>query len=62
MSQHKPACTDKTYQVNRDNLPISCPTDEMVLWNAHPKVYLPLEETGQATCPYCGAKYVLEDD
>ncbi|MCU0972309.1 MAG: zinc-finger domain-containing protein [Gammaproteobacteria bacterium] len=27
----------------------------------HPRVFLPIEKTGQATCPYCGAQYVLED-
>lgn len=31
----------------------------MYLWNSHPKVYLPIEETGAAKCPYCGATYEL---
>ncbi|TDJ10768.1 MAG: zinc-finger domain-containing protein, partial [Gammaproteobacteria bacterium] len=26
-----------------------------------PKVYLPIEETGEAKCPYCGAEYTLAD-
>ncbi len=34
----------------------------MYLWNSHPKVYLPVQETGEATCPYCGALYYLEQD
>jgi uncharacterized Zn-finger protein len=34
----------------------------MSLWNSHPKVYLPIEKTGEAKCPYCGATYVLEAD
>jgi uncharacterized Zn-finger protein len=34
----------------------------MYLWNAHPQVYLPVEETGEAKCPYCGAQYVLQAD
>ena len=33
----------------------------MYLWNSHPKVFLPIEETGEAKCPYCGAVYYLED-
>jgi len=31
----------------------------MALWNSHPKVYLPIEASGSAKCPYCGAQYVL---
>jgi uncharacterized Zn-finger protein len=31
----------------------------MYLWNSHPRVYLPIEATGEAKCPYCGAAYVL---
>ena len=34
---------------------------EMALWNSHPRVYLPIEKTGRALCPYCGAEYRLED-
>lgn len=58
----KPACTEKDHIVRRSDLPLSCPTDEMELWNAHPKVYLPIEETGSETCPYCGTHFVLQDD
>jgi uncharacterized Zn-finger protein len=50
----------KQYVVKRDQLPLSCPSDEMRVWDSHPKVYLPLEETGKAKCPYCDAQYVLE--
>ena len=48
------------YVVSRDELPLSCPTPEMHLWNSHPRVYLPIEKTGEAKCPYCGAEFVLE--
>ena len=58
--KEKPACTKKKYLVHPRDLPLSCPTDDMVLWNAHPKVYLPIEETGSETCPYCGSNFVLE--
>ena len=51
--------TQKQYQVHHKDLPLACPLPEMSLWNAHPRVYLPIEETGQATCPYCGTHFVL---
>ena len=47
------------YAVTRADLPLSCPMPGMYLWNSHPKVYLPIEETGRAKCPYCGAIYSL---
>jgi uncharacterized Zn-finger protein len=34
----------------------------MYLWNSHPKVYLPIAETGEAKCPYCGAEYSIGKD
>lgn len=58
----KPACSEQMYTVTAKDLPLSCPTDEMILWNAHPKVYLPIEQSGDETCPYCGTRYVLQDD
>lgn len=47
--------------LSREDLPLSCPRPEDELWNMHPRVYLPIEKTGEATCPYCGAHYILED-
>ena len=61
-AKKKPACTKKKYTVRHKDLPLSCPTDGMELWNAHPKVYLPIEKTGTETCPYCGSVFVLKDD
>jgi len=57
----KPANTERLYKVRRADLPLSCPTPEMALWNSHPRVYLPIEQTGHALCPYCGAQFELED-
>ncbi len=51
----------KTYEVSQADMPVSCPLPEMTLWNSHPKVYLPLEATGKARCPYCSADFVLID-
>lgn len=48
------------YDVTRDDLPLHCPLPSMSLWNSHPRVYLPIEETGQAKCPYCGAEFTLK--
>ncbi len=53
---------EKRYEVTRKDLPLSCPLPGMPLWCAHPRVYLPVEETGRARCPYCGAEYELVDD
>lgn len=47
------------YEVTAADLPLSCPMPGMYLWNSHPKVYLPIHETGEEKCPYCGAVYVL---
>ena len=41
------------------DLPLSCPMPSMSLWNSHPRVYLPIEATGWAKCPYCSAEFVL---
>lgn len=57
-----PANAQHSYQVRRSDLPLSCPMPGMYLWNSHPKVYLPIEETGAAKCAYCGAQYFLTDD
>ena len=57
----RPANAEKTYQVSRADLPLSCPLPDMTLWDSHPKVYLPIEASGKATCPYCGACFELID-
>lgn len=49
------------YKIQRSELPLHCPLDSMSLWNTHPRVYLPIEATGKAVCPYCGTKYELID-
>ncbi|QIK80499.1 zinc-finger domain-containing protein [Lysobacter sp. HDW10] len=50
------------HEVKRADLPLSCPTPQMALWNAHPRVYLPIEaDGGEVSCPYCGAHYKLID-
>ncbi len=55
-----PANAQNRYEVTAADLPVHCPMPGMSLWNSHPRVYLPLEEAGEARCPYCGAMYVLK--
>jgi uncharacterized Zn-finger protein len=57
----KTACSQHIYEVTTAALPLSCPMPSMRLWDAHPKVYLPIEKTGHAQCYYCGAEYILTD-
>lgn len=52
--------TSRYIEVSSDDLPLHCPTPEVRLWNAHPRVYLPLEQEGEALCPYCGTLYRLK--
>ena len=51
--------TQRDIEVTAAELPLHCPMPSMILWNAHPRVYLPIHETGTALCPYCGTKYTL---
>jgi len=55
-----PANAQNRYEVSRTDLPVHCPMPGMSRWNSHPRVFLALEETGEARCPYCGAMYVLK--
>ncbi|HUG73932.1 MAG TPA: zinc-finger domain-containing protein [Steroidobacteraceae bacterium] len=54
-----PANSSRTYEVEPSDLPLACPMPQMSLWNSHPRVYLPIEATGSAKCPYCGAEFTL---
>jgi len=56
------ANADRVQRVTRTDLPLHCPLPSMYLWNSHPKVFLPIEVTGEATCPYCSTAYRLVDD
>lgn len=58
--QGKPANQMKVYQITKKDLPLSCPTKDRVVWNSHPRVYLPIESTGRVRCPYCSAEFILE--
>ncbi|MDV6343625.1 MULTISPECIES: zinc-finger domain-containing protein [unclassified Nitrosomonas] len=47
-------------EITEDDLPLHCPIPSMRLWNGHPRVFLPIEATGEALCPYCGTLYILK--
>lgn len=57
-----PANVRRRYTITRADLPLSCPMPDMELWNSHPRVFLPIAETGHFFCPYCDAEYILVDD
>ena len=56
------ANTRDVYELTEKDLPASCPMPDMALWNSHPREWLPVEETGEAQCPYCGALFRLRRD
>jgi uncharacterized Zn-finger protein len=49
------------FEVKRAELPVHCPMPGDSKWDAHPRVFLDIEKTGEAKCPYCGAEYQLTD-
>ena len=53
--------TQRHIEVTAADLPLHCPMPSMILWNSHPRVYLPITATGEAKCNYCGAVYRLVD-
>ena len=55
------ACTQRRLEITQADLPFSCPPQDDRVWDAHPRVYLPIEERGHYLCPYCGTEYVLTD-
>lgn len=47
-------------EVTAGELPLHCPLPGQSLWNSHPRVFLPIEQKGEARCPYCGTLYKLK--
>jgi uncharacterized Zn-finger protein len=58
----KIANAERVYEITSKDLPLCCPGDDMLLWNSHPRVYLSLDDKGESTCSYCGARYVMQKD
>lgn len=55
------SCAQRQVVVSQKDLPLSCPMPGQSLWNAHPRVFLPIGETGRVVCPYCSTEYILEN-
>ena len=60
MEQGKSVNTARKVEVGEADLPLHCPRSQDMLWNAHPRVFLPVEQRGEALCPYCGTQYTLK--
>ena len=58
-AQHDQPNAQQKVEVTAADLPLHCPMPDKRLWDSHPKVYLPIEDSGEETCPYCGTVYVL---
>ena len=41
---------------------VFCPSPkaDMKIWDTHPKVFLDVAQSGEATCPYCSTAYQLK--
>jgi uncharacterized Zn-finger protein len=60
MQNHASNNKERQIEITTDDLPLHCPMPSMLLWNSHPRVFLPIEGTGEALCPYCGTHYTLK--
>ena len=60
MSEEKTANAARHIEVESKDLPLHCPMPSMRLWDAHPRVFLDVEKSGEALCPYCGTRYTLK--
>jgi uncharacterized Zn-finger protein len=60
--QLSPSNTKLRYEVSPQSLPLSCPLPKNRLWDAHPRVYLPITKMDHVTCPYCGTEYFLKKE
>ena len=52
--------TEAACIVKAEDLPVFCPNPAMPLWSSHPRVYLDIDESGEARCPYCSTLYRLD--
>lgn len=53
--------TQRIVEITEADLPLHCPMPADVMWSGHPRVFLPIQEKGEALCPYCGTLYKLTD-
>jgi uncharacterized Zn-finger protein len=50
--------THREHRVTEAQGPVCCPPPRECLWNSHPRVYLALDSSGRARCPYCSTLFV----
>ena len=50
----------KEKEIKYNDLPLSCPNNEIKDWKSHPKVFLNIKKNKNVTCPYCGQVYTLK--
>ena len=55
----KQSNSETEVEVTIDDLPLHCPTPDSPLWNSHPRVFIPVGESEEAKCPYCGTIFRL---
>lgn len=60
MQDNKSDNRERVIEVTAADLPLHCPMPSQRLWNSHPRVFLPIDKTGESLCPYCGTLYKLK--
>jgi uncharacterized Zn-finger protein len=50
----------RVVEVAASDLPLHCPMPGQQAWSSHPRVFIAVEEKGEALCPYCGTLYRLK--
>ena len=54
------ACAERIVEVTAGDLPLCCPQHDQIVWSAHPRIYLDIQDRGHIICPYCSTKYILK--
>ena len=54
--------TKSHIDVTAADLPLHCPMSGVNLWNAHPRVFIPVDKLGEARCPYCSTLYKFKGE
>ncbi len=53
---------EEVIYITSADLPLSCPMPQTRLWDSHPRIYLPIENTKHMVCPYCNTSYHLLEE
>lgn len=59
-AENTSASHGEVIEVEASDLPVYCPGPKAPLWSMHPRVYIEVAKSNQASCPYCGATYQLK--